>query len=374
MTDGTSDRQMLAGVLVALFALTVAVPDMGMAKEDSKAVSKPSPATRPSTPDEGKVEANKPPARRQIRLAVFNLDVLEGVDLKSGALTDQINTMLTVMPKVTIVNRNQIEKIADEHKIALTGLVDTASAVKLGKFLSAQYIVVGRASRIGHTYYLVLKIVDVQTTVQTTVSAKASVEDGFEEVLGRLGGPLTQGVRALQNPIVTQEEDKLAQLRKAVTPLAGKVILVQIEERHVNRPLKDPAAQMAVAKRLKSLGFEVIVPANPVTGWKKALLQTGRYGEKKVDYLLEGDGVSAFAARMQNLVSCRARVELRLIATPGRSVTLSDKGVAAKIDLVEQLAAKAALEEAAQDAVDIILLRLARQTGAAAVARPERRK
>ena len=123
---------------------------------------------------------------RPIRVAIFDVDVLKGVGVEGPAVTDQLNTMLSAMPQVTMVNRDQIKKVADEHQIALSGLVDNASAVKLGKFLSAQYIVVGRASKIGQTFYLVLKIVDVETTVQTTVSAKAAAESGFEAVLERL--------------------------------------------------------------------------------------------------------------------------------------------------------------------------------------------
>ena len=66
-------------------------------------------------------------------------------------VTDQLNTMLSALPQVTLVNRDQIKKVADEHQMALSGLVDNAAAVKIGKFLSAQYVVVGRASKIGQT-------------------------------------------------------------------------------------------------------------------------------------------------------------------------------------------------------------------------------
>ena len=135
---------------------------------------------------------------------------------------------------------------------------------------------------------------------------------------------------------------------------------MDVTETHVNRPLADPAAQMAIANRLKTLGLEVIVPKDPVDGWKKSLLETGRYGEQKVDFLLEGEGASAYAAEMQGMISCRARVELRLIAVPGRNVAVSDKGVAAHVDLVETLAAKAALEDAGLQACDAVILQHAK--------------
>ena len=307
-----------------------------------------------------KASATQPSGLRPIRVAVFDFDVLKGVDLEPAALTDQVNTMLSALEKVTIVNRDQIKKVADEHKIALSGLVDTASAAQLGKFLSANYVIVGRASKIGQTNYLVLKIIDVGTTVQTTVSAKAAAENGLEALLERLKGDLAPQVRELQKPLKPEDDAALAKVRAGAKSLVGKVILVDVSETHVNRPLRDPAAQMAIANRLKAVGIEVIVPKDPVDDWKKSLLETGKYGEKKVDFLLEGEGTSAYAAEMQGMISCRARVELRLIAVPGRTVTVSDKGVAARVDLVEALAAKAALEDAGANALDAVILQNAK--------------
>ncbi len=283
----------------------------------------------------------------------------QGMGVGGPAVTDQLNVIISALPQVTVVNRDQIKKVAEEHQIALSGLVETSSAVKLGKFLSAQYIVVGRASKIGETYYLVLKIVDVETTEQTTVSAKAPAEKGFQAVLDRLGEPLAADVRRLQAPAADATDAALTELRKLAQPLLGKVLLVTVEESHVGRPLRDPAAQMAIMQRLRNLGLSVIVPKDPMDGWKETLLQTGRYGDKKVDYLLEGEGTSAFAAQLQGLTSCRARVELRVIPVPGRAIVASDRGVAAGVDLVEALAAKAALEEAGQQACDAVVRRLA---------------
>ncbi len=294
---------------------------------------------------------------RPIRVAIFDVDVLQGVNVEGPAITDQLNLMLTELPKVTVVNRDQIKKVAEEHQVALSGMVDPTDAVKLGKFLSAQYIVTGRASKIGQSLYLVLRIVDVETTEQTTVSAKAPTEHGFEAVLDRLAKPLAENVRTLQRPKLEEKDVALAELQKSIKPLQNKVFLVSIEETHVDRPLRDPAAQMAVMQRLRSLGLTVIVPKDPVAGWKETLLETGKYGDKKVDILLEGDGVSAFAAQIQGLTSCRARVELRWIPVPGRNVAASDRGVAAGVDLVETLAAKTALEEAGRQACDAVVRR-----------------
>lgn len=298
---------------------------------------------------------------RPIRLAVFEVDILKGVEAQPKAVTDQIVTLLSTLQKVTLVDREQLQKVANEQKIALSGLVDSRSAVKLGKFVSANYVVVGRASKIGQTYYLVLKFIEVETTVQTTIATKAPTEKGFDAVLERMAKELKAKVRKLQKPAVSADDKVLAKLRKLVKPLSGKTFLVAVDERHINRPLQDPAAQMAIVQRLKSLGFTAISPKAPVDGWKKTLLQKGRYGKQKVDYLVEGEGTSAFAARMHGLTSCRARVELRIIRLPGRQVTVTDRGVAAGVDLVEALAAKTALEKAGSMACDATIERLVKE-------------
>ncbi len=303
------------------------------------------------------VKDEDPAKLRPIRVAVFDVNVLKGVDTEGGALADQLNTMLAALPRITLVNRDQIKKVAEEQQIGLSGLVDNGAAAKLGKFLSAQYVIVGRASKIGQTFYLVLRIVDVETTVQTTVSAKADTQSGFEAVLQRLAEPLATDIRQLQRPKAETEDISLAELKKLAEPMAGKVLLVWVEETHVGRPLRDPAAQMAIAQRLRSLGLNVIVPVEPVMGWKESLLQTGKYGDQKVDLLLEGEGTSAFAAQINGLTSCRARVELRLVPVPGRTVATTDRGVAAAADLAEALAAKTALETAGAQACDAVIRR-----------------
>ena len=344
----------LLACLFAIAGLSLLTP---VAAADPPGKDEGQPATNSPLPSGEGQGVSASEKLRPIRVAIFNVDVPEDLGVGGPAVTDQLNTMLAALPQVTLVNRDQITKVAEEHQIALSGLVETPSAVKLGKFLSAQYIVVGRASKIGQTFYLVLKIVDVETTEQTTVSAKVAAANGFPAVLDNLREPLAADVRKLQRPVAEAADTALAELRKLAQPLAGKMLLVSVEETHVNRPLRDPAAQMAIMQRLRSLGLTVIVPKDPVAGWKESLLQTGKYDDKKVDYLLEGEGTSALAAQLHGLTSCRARVELRIIAVPGRTVATSDRGVAAGVDLVESLAAKTALEEAGTQACDAVIRR-----------------
>ncbi|MBS0261228.1 MAG: hypothetical protein JSS02_04670 [Planctomycetes bacterium] len=302
-------------------------------------------------------QTDKKDGANEIRVAVFPLDAAEGFAVDSKALTDQVTTILAGIGNLRLIERAEMSKASDEHKIALSGLADGGSAVKLGKFVNAQFVVVGKGTRIGQTNHVSLKIINVETTGLTVVAAKATVEGGADQLIDRLETSLTEGVAKLKKT-ADAGDAALAELKKLVKPLAGKVFLLDVSEQHVNRPLADPAAQVAIANRLRALDLMVIIPKDPVAGWKQHLLETGKYGEKKVDYLLEGEGLSGLAGQVQGLTSCRARVELRIIGVPGRSVDVTDKGVAAGVDLVEALAAKSALEEAGKQAADLTLKRL----------------
>jgi hypothetical protein len=118
---------------------------------------------------------------------------------------------------------------------------------------------------------------------------------------------------------------------------------------------------MVITHFLNQLDIEFVVPKDPASNWKEKLLQTARYEDQSIDYLVEGQGVSEFAGRIQGMISCRARVELRLIPLPGKRIMAIDRGVAAGVDLTESLSSKMALEKASVNAIESLLVRAANQ-------------
>jgi TolB-like protein len=116
------------------------------------------------------------PPLREIHVAVLPIGATREVKIDSEALTDQVHMLMASLASVTLVDRDEIDKVIQEQELALTGLVDANQAVQLGKLLSAQYILVGRASRVGESTYLVLRLVDVETARQTTISAKGPAD------------------------------------------------------------------------------------------------------------------------------------------------------------------------------------------------------
>lgn len=63
---------------------------------------------------------------------------------------------------VTLIERNQINKVLDELKIQISGL-NESSAVDIGKQLNANYILIGTLNKLGSTIILTTKLVNVET-------------------------------------------------------------------------------------------------------------------------------------------------------------------------------------------------------------------
>lgn len=78
------------------------------------------------------------------RVAVLEFtgnDKLEGkVDLK---LSDMLITTLVKSGKFDVIERTQIEKVLEEQKLGMSGVIDESTAVEVGKILGAEYVVFG---------------------------------------------------------------------------------------------------------------------------------------------------------------------------------------------------------------------------------------
>ncbi|GJM24864.1 MAG: hypothetical protein DHS20C16_12790 [Phycisphaerae bacterium] len=296
-------------------------------------------------PEQSTTETVKP---IPIRLAVFDVQVDKKLPVTSEAATDRVLALCGIQTNVTLVDRAELSRVASEQKMSLSGLTDAGEGVKLGGFVAASHILVGRLSTIGQSNYLILKLVDVETTEQKVISLRSHASDSPD----KLFDPLEKKLADALNIMPTKETpDDGADLKQFAAWLQGSTVLVDISEKHINRPLPDPSSAVVAFNMLGKLGINVVMPNSPPAGWKDALLSSGQFQEAKVDYLLEGEGLSSFATELRGLTSCRARVELRLVPVPGRNVMITEAGIGAEVDLAEALAAKAALEEATREAV-----------------------
>ena len=65
--------------------------------------------------------------------------------------------------QVRVVDRNHIEEVLREYEFQVSAMVDEDTAIEIGKLSGAEIIVVGSINRVGETFYLNIKLIEVQT-------------------------------------------------------------------------------------------------------------------------------------------------------------------------------------------------------------------
>jgi ribosome maturation factor RimP len=80
----------------------------------------------------------------------------------------------------------------------------------------------------------------------------------------------------------------------------------------------------------------------------------------KPDIEISGEALSEFGMRKGNLVSCKARVEIKARDRASGNIILVDRQTSVAVDLTEQVAAKTALQNAALELAERVLPKLGR--------------
>ncbi|MDY6935151.1 MAG: CsgG/HfaB family protein [Spirochaetota bacterium] len=97
------------------------------------------------------------------------------------AVTDIVSARIFETHIFTIVERNQIDKVFEEMELQKSWCTDSECAVKVGRLLSANKIIIGAIHKID-TYYILLRIVNVAIgKVEGNYKVKADEESRLEE-------------------------------------------------------------------------------------------------------------------------------------------------------------------------------------------------
>ncbi|MCX7918899.1 MAG: DUF1566 domain-containing protein [bacterium] len=99
------------------------------------------------------------------RVAVVDFEAIgSGVDREFGkGVAEILSSALIKSKKYRVIERSALLKVLKEQKLQMTDLVDTKSAVEVGKFLGAETIVTGSIIKMGKSYTLTPRFIDVQT-------------------------------------------------------------------------------------------------------------------------------------------------------------------------------------------------------------------
>ena len=302
--------------------------------------------TTPSAPAQ-----SSPPPAPPLTAAVLNFQTAgERLANKGAEVAVLLNANLsTAAPNVILVERQEIEKLFGEQELGLSGTVSPETAARVGNLTGAKVLITGRLFDAGGKFYLVAKVIGVETSrvygETVPFGDLAALDRAVAELAPKIAADLDQRGDTLVAKVETPAE-RLERLKKLVaTAPAGPrpSVSVVIAEQHLSRAVIDPAAQTEMRRELQQLGFDVLDP---------------RDGGRTADVQITGEAFSELAGRRGNLVSCRARAEIKVIRTDGGKLLLSDRQTDVAVDLAENVAGKTALENAARRLLERIVPRL----------------
>lgn len=261
-----------------------------------------------------------------------------------GKVSDLLFAQLIVRPDMYLVEREDIKKLFDEQELNLSGLVNPGQATQVGYLTGAKIIVTGSVIVVDDSLYLVAKVIGTETSRVLGASSKGKVGDDLNGLVEELAESVAGTIAARATELIAsppKREDRLAAVAKSMGKGKRPSVWIDIPERHVGQTTLDPAAAIELAWYCKELGFEVIDATNG--------------SRNDADVLLLGEGFSEFAARHGNLISVKARLELKAVDRETGKVLAVDRQVAVSVDLAEQVAGKAALQEAAANIAERLL-------------------
>ena len=286
--------------------------------------------------------------------AIITFQDRGGKDNKSvGAkVTDLLFAELVAKPEMYLVDRDELSKVLGEHELNLSGAVNPDQAIQVGQLTGAKIIVTGSVVQVESTQFLIAKIIGTETTRVLGASVKGKTDDDLGRMVEKLANEIAETISTKSDQLIAKtvtKEDRLTALQKKLGDKKRPSVVASVKERHVSQIVIDPAAQTELEWYAKETGFTVVDHFE---------------GDKSnADILLIGEGFSEFGGKFGNLVSVKARLEVKAIDRRTGRVLAVDRQTTVSLDLTEQIAGKSALQEAAAKVAERMLPKLLNQEG-----------
>ncbi|HLH52704.1 MAG TPA: CsgG/HfaB family protein [Verrucomicrobiae bacterium] len=274
-----------------------------------------------------------------LTVAVFDFESRdEGMRDVGSKVSALINASLSAEPQIITVERAEFEKLLGEHELGLSGSVSADTAAKVGHLTGAQVLVTGRAFRADKELVIVAKIIGSETGRVYGELVKgglgASVSDLSTELAKKIATTLSQKSETLVAKVENREQ-RIARLKQSLHGDRLPSLSLKISERHFGQPVIDPAAETELGLVLQKCGFKILSDKS----------------SERPEIEITGEAFSAYALRKGNLISCKARVEVKASNRKGE-VLIMDRQTSVAVDVAEQTAAKTALQNAALDVAE----------------------
>jgi hypothetical protein len=284
------------------------------------------------------------PADAAVTVAILDFDAKMPGDAELGKkIHELLGAALSGEPGIQLVERASMDRILQEHQLNLTGEVDAATAIRVGKLVGARLIVKGRAFLLDKEIFITTSVIGTETGKLAGTLVEGPDNAGLAGLLLQLSQKTAEIIRT-RGPTLLPNNQEIDPLPALKTKLAGRRlprVCVNIKERHlipaVVIPI-DPAVETEVKSVLISVGFTV---TNSHT--------EAEMDKAGVDIAVSVEAFSELNANIGNLVSCSGHAELNATARKGQRVIFAGHTTARAVDLAENIAGKTSLQKAGHE-------------------------
>lgn len=124
-------------------------------------------------------------AGERLKVAVLDATIGNGVEVNASAIVaDTINEQFVKSDGYIAIDRAYISKIQAEKKFQLSGEVNSEDVKELGAIFGAQFICIANVSKLGSTYTVSARMIDVATA--QVVSQESARQKGQIDILLKL--------------------------------------------------------------------------------------------------------------------------------------------------------------------------------------------
>ncbi|OQX87011.1 hypothetical protein B6D60_04980 [candidate division KSB1 bacterium 4484_87] len=203
-----------------------------------------------------------------------------GQEMGEINIVEQMMTTFYSTDRFKLFERTQLEKILEEQKLGMTGVIDASTAAEIGKGIGVDAIVLGSVTRAGSNIAIDARLIDTETaeiiTAQDDMCKRTTIPE-LKAMINRLAQKIVSDLPLVEGYVIGVKGDDLtldfgldkgvkkgmkcivySEGREIIHPITKKVLGKETEELGEVR-LMQVYPQFSIAKVIRSQGgvFEI---------------------------------------------------------------------------------------------------------------------
>lgn len=260
------------------------------------------------------------------RTLANNIASLIGVDLSSD-------------PHLTLIDRAELDKILGEQALGQSGNITPESAAKIGKLTGAKILITGREfspADARDIFIVIANVIGTETGRVFSQSEQGKVVDQVT-VIENLSRKIQQVIsRESSNLLAQATEPQAGALDDTIARLKGRTlptVSIDIREKIAGQSAETHVAETELGRVFQKAGFTLVDGKSATNS----------------EVVITGDAITGPGMRNNNLFSCLATVELKVVERKTGNVLTLDLQRGTASDVSASTASAQALQRAADD-------------------------